>query len=322
MKNLIGLRTYKTAIGAALAILIAELLGLKYAVAAGIITILSVQNSKKTSFVLAFQRLEATVLALFIATVLFYLFGFSPMVFGIYLILFIPLTVALKITDGIVVSSVLVTHLLAEKSISQFWLVNEFLLMVVGAGIGILLNLYMPKLENEIKQLQHEVEFIIRKILFNMADSLRLQKVAIHEEELFLNLEKVLKDGIERTLIQLNNYLISDVKYYTDYMKMRSLQLEILKYMRSHFTKFYMTVEQTELVAAFTEKVASEFSENNTGEELLKELAEITSSLKEQELPKTRDEFENRAMLFQFLNDLQVLLEIKRDFIIMNMNLY
>ena len=31
-------------------------------------------------------------------------------------------------------------------------------------------------------------------------------------------------------------------------------------------------------------------------------------------LPKTRVEFESRAMLFQFLNDIEEFLEIKRDY--------
>ena len=31
-------------------------------------------------------------------------------------------------------------------------------------------------------------------------------------------------------------------------------------------------------------------------------------------LPQTRVEFESRAMLFQFLNDIEVFLEIKKDY--------
>lgn len=43
----IGMRTVKTAIAATLAIILAEWLHLEYAVSAGIIAILSVQNTKK-----------------------------------------------------------------------------------------------------------------------------------------------------------------------------------------------------------------------------------------------------------------------------------
>lgn len=314
MKRLVGFRILKTAIGSSLAIIIAEYLGLKYAAAAGIITILSIQNTKKTSIKLALQRIESTILALLISSILFLIFGYNPFIFGIYLIIFIPLTVLLKITDGIVVSSVLVTHLLAEKSISMFWIKNELLLMTVGAGIGIILNVYMPKIESEIKETQQNIEEHMRRILFHMAENLRSQSVHIEDEKLFDELERILKEGTDRAYRHLNNYIINDVKYYVQYMKMRALQYEILKYMRSHFIKFYMTFEQTEIVAAFTEKVASNFGEYNTAEELLKELDEVINMFKVQELPKTREEFENRAMLFQFLNDMEALLELKKNF--------
>lgn len=314
MKNLIGFRILKTAVGASLAIIIAQGMGLKYAVAAGVITILSVQNTKKTSIKLALQRIESTALALLIASILFFILGYNSITFGLYLVIFIPITVFLKITDGIVVSSVLVTHLLAEKSISLFWIRNEFLLMAVGAGIAILLNIYMPKIESEIKETQQDIEEHMRNILFQMAQSLRKQSVNLEEETLFNELEVKLKQGNESAYRHLNNYIINDTKYYVQYMEMRTLQYEILKYMRSHFIKFYMTFEQTEIVAAFTEKVALDFSEYNTAEELLQELNEIVNMFKKQELPKTREEFENRAMLFQFLNDMEALLELKKSF--------
>ncbi len=314
MRKIIGLRTLKTAVGSALAIILAGSLGLKYASAAGIITILSVHNTKKTSITLARQRIESTILALVISGSLFLVFGYTPVIFGVYLIIFIPLTVILKITDGIVVSSVLVTHLLVEKSVSPFLIKNELLLMAIGAGIGIILNIYMPKIEGEIKENQRDIEEYMRKILFNMAESLRNQSVHIEEEKLFNDLESKLKEGTERAYRNLNNYIMNEVKYYVQYMEMRTLQYEILKYMRMHFVKFYMNFHQTEMVAAFTEKVALNFGEFNTAQELMAELKGVMKACKVQELPKSREEFENRAMLFQFLNDMEYLLEIKKNF--------
>ncbi|SMC22645.1 Uncharacterized membrane protein YgaE, UPF0421/DUF939 family [Clostridium acidisoli DSM 12555] len=314
MKKLIGLRTLKTALGSAIAIIIAESLGLKYAAAAGIITILSVQNTKKTSITIALQRIESTLLALLISGILFWIFGYTAIVFGVYLVIFIPLTVIFKITDGIVVSSVLVTHLLVEKSISVFWIKNEILLMFIGAGIAIVLNIYMPKIEGKIKENQRDIEDYMRKILFHMAEDLRGQSVHIEEEKLFNSLEMTLKEGTERAYRNLNNYIINEAKYYVQYMEMRTLQYEILKYMRKHFVKFYMNFQQTEMVAAFTENVALNLSEYNTAEKLIEELKKIMEACKIQNLPKSREEFENRAMLFQFLNDIEYLLEVKKKF--------
>ncbi len=114
MKYRLGMRTIKTALGATLAILVAQALGLKYALSAGIITVLSVQNTKQKSVEIAKLRLYSTVLALLLSGILFLTFGFHPVSFGLYLLLFIPLAVEFKLSDGIVMSSVLVTHVLGE----------------------------------------------------------------------------------------------------------------------------------------------------------------------------------------------------------------
>ena len=47
---------------------------------------------------------------------------------------------------------------------------------------------------------------------------------------------------------------------------------------------------------------------------LLRDLDILRSEFKKMELPKTRDEFESRAQLLQFLNDMEEFLLIKRNF--------
>ncbi len=86
------------------------------------------------------------------SSVLFLALGFNSVVFGLYLLVFIPLTVKLKVTDGIVVSSVLVTHLLVEKQVNSYWIINELGLMLVGVLVALILNSYMPKNEEKIKR--------------------------------------------------------------------------------------------------------------------------------------------------------------------------
>ena len=162
----IGYRTLKTGIGAAIAMIIAKQLGLEYAASAGIITILSIQNTKKQSIKIAIQRIVSFILALFIASILFKVLGYYALTFGVFLLIFIPLVVRFNLEQGIVVSSVLVTHLLVEKSVGMFWIWNELSLMLVGVGVALLLNLYMPSIEGQIKQDQIYIEEKMKEILF------------------------------------------------------------------------------------------------------------------------------------------------------------
>jgi uncharacterized membrane protein YgaE (UPF0421/DUF939 family) len=310
----IGYRTLKTAIGAAIAMIVAAGLGLKYGVAAGVIVILSVQSTKRQSFRIAIQRMGACILALFLSSVLFNLFGYNAYVFGIFLLVFIPLAAKFRFNEGIVVSSVLVTHVLVEQTTAPSLIINELLLMVIGVGIALLLNLYMPSIDKKIKANQEEIEELIREVLRQMTASLSQSAISIKEDELFNNLESKIKKGRERAYKSLNNTLFSDNSYYAKYMDMRYQQLKALKNMRKHFERFSITYKQTEMIADFTLRLSNSIHEYNTAEGLLKSLYELRGSFKAMELPKTRDEFENRAMLYQFLNDLEQFLVIKNDF--------
>lgn len=148
----IGYRTIKTAIGTPLAISIAQLLGLTNFVSAGILTILCIQPSRKRSYYSALHRFTACIIATLYAYIFFEWIAYHPLVLGIMLIVFIPTTVFLKVTPGIATSSVVILNLYSASSITLASLFDQFLLIVVGIGVGLLLNLYMPSLDKPLKK--------------------------------------------------------------------------------------------------------------------------------------------------------------------------
>nr|WP_202192216.1 aromatic acid exporter family protein [Clostridium cochlearium] len=310
----IGYRTLKTAIGSALAIIIAKWFGLQYATAAGIITILSVGKTRKKSMKIMLKRIISTLLALLISLVLFNIFGFKEIVFGVFLLIFIPLAVKFNVEEGIVVSSVLVTHLLTEKSTSLFWIINEIALMLVGVIVALIVNLYMPNTEDKIKEYQMYIEEHMKEILLKMSFTMKDGKKCFVNNVLLEELENVLDKGRKLTYINLNNNIVQKDKYYVRYMNMRKNQVESIKYMLNHFKEDFSRYEQALIMANFIEKVANSIYENNTAENLLEDLDKLREDFRKMELPKTREEFEIRASLFQFLNDMEQFLRIKNDF--------
>ncbi|WP_099191996.1 aromatic acid exporter family protein [Tepidibacter mesophilus] len=310
----IGYRTLKTAIGAAISIIISKNLGIEYAVSAGIITILSIQSTKRKSVEIALQRICACILALFIAYITFNLFGYSEISFAIFLVIFIPLAVKFNMGEGIVVSSVLVTHLLVEKSVEIFWLRNELYLMIIGAFVALILNLYMPSIENKIRSDKIYIEEKMKEILHKMSIALKDHTIEFESDVLFNDLENRLQRALKLSYINFNNYVFQDEIYYVHYMEMRVKQYETIKRMREHFQRFFMTYDQAIIISDFTQRVANLLYEDNTAESLIEELNKLRMIFKEMPLPKDREEFENRAMLFQFLNDMESFLIIKKEF--------
>ncbi len=314
LRRYVGYRTLKTAIGATIAVLIAEYVGLSYAVSTGVITVLSVQSTKRKSIEIAFRRLGSTTLALFTAVIVFNLFGYSAVTFGIYLLLFIPAAAAMNLHDGIVPSTVLVTHLLIERSTSLYWILNEYWILIIGAGVALILNIYMPSVEKDIREAQKNVERLFKDILRSFSNDILTQTVDVIEEKLFTELDHVLKYGFERSQRLSLNYLSETFVYYVRYMEMRIKQYEILRQMREHLGRVNRYYEQNRLVSALTELVSFQFNELNTAEELILDLNGYLDIFREQELPKTREEFENRSSLYQYVRELQTLLEIKKEF--------
>lgn len=230
MKIKIGLRTIKTAICATLGILLAQQLGLLYPASAGIIAILSVTNTKRSSFETGFLRICSFGLATAIAYVCFTLIGFNAVAFGIYLLVFIPLAVKGKMSDGIPVSSVLMTHYLVEKSLAISLIGNAFCLLLIGVGLALLANSYMPDISRELRQSQAKIDEKIRQLLMGMSQFLS-QETPVSCDPLLSQVVVALVEAEETAQRHGDNQLLTTDDYYLNYFTMRRLQVNLLSKM-------------------------------------------------------------------------------------------
>ena len=311
----ISLRAIKIALATTIAILLAQVLQLEYSVSAGVIAILSVLDTKKSSVTTALQRVGSTILALGVSIVLFQLFGFNTIVFGVYLLIYIPLAYKLNIEVGIAPCSVLVSHLLLEQSTSISWITNELLLMVVGAGIAILFNLYMPSKENQLLQLRDEIEEKMKQVLINFSLVLREGHSNEKVEFLIKELSKDLKNAEKLAYMESNNQLLSqNDDYMIQYFDMRQQQVKILAEMSIDLSVCSLLTKQNKILARLFQQTAEQLHESNTAIDLTKDIELMLHDFRNSTLPKTREEFENRAALFVLLNDFTRFIQIKKDF--------
>lgn len=306
--------TVKMAISATLALLLANVFNLDYAAVAAVIAVLSIQNTRREAIKIARNRVFSSLLSIFLSAILYSILGHNPVAFFIFLLLFITLNFKLKIEVGMVVGIVLSTHLLVASVINVQWIINELLIMTFGISTASLANIFMPSLEDDFKKDKLFIEENYKLIISKMAKSLITQTVDLDENRLFNNLENALEISKNTSYRIFNNSLFKSNTYYTDYTNMRINQFYILKRMRSHFEKLYMSFYQTKVLSDFTNKVANNICETNNCKELLENLSSLKQEFKSMPLPKTREEFENRAMLFNFLNDLEEFLLEKRKF--------
>lgn len=307
---------FKMSISATIALILANLLKLQFSAVAAVIAILSIQDTRKKALIVGKNRVVACITAIALSVLIYKILGQNSLTFALFLLLFIPITSRFKISEGMVPAVVLSTHLLVANEITLYWVINELLIMIIGVGIASIANLFMPSLHNQFNEDKEYIEKSYRVILSKMSKSLLTYTADIDEEIIINDIEKRLNESIDRAYKIANNNLLKSDSYYVDYMNMRKNQFDIIKKLRSHFEKFYMSFEQTHMISKFTKNVADQIKDTNDCKELLKELENIKQDFKQMALPKTREEFENRAQLLQFLNDMEDLLRIKSNFVL------
>jgi len=307
-------KTVKMALSATIAIIISNYMGLQFGVTSGIIAILSIQDTKKEALLVGGKRIISSTIAILLSYAIYMILGNNPILFGLFLLIFIPTTKVLKISEGMVIGAVLSTHLLMSTNINLTWIINESKLNAIGIGVAMLFNLYSVSLEDNFEKNKARIEDYFRAILSDMAVSLVTQAVPVYEQEVFLSVEKLIKNTKVMAQIINNNHLFKSNDYYVSYIDMRTIQLEAIKRMQRHFSRFYMKYEQTRILSEFTNDVAMNIHEDNDCVELINKLTLLRKDYENMELPKNRTEFENRALLFQFLNDLEDFLIIKKEF--------
>ncbi|MDN6616440.1 MAG: aromatic acid exporter family protein [Enterococcus sp.] len=310
----IGLRTIKTAVAAPVALLLATGINLESASSAAIITILTVTNTKRSTAKTALNRLFSLTLATAIAAACFLILGFHPITFGLYLLVFIPLSIRLGLSEGIAVSSVLITHYLAAGEMPVSLIINEYLLMIIGVSCALAANLYMPNTEKKIQEDQVVVEVSLKRMLEKM--SAYLNQPA--KEELLrqecLSLRGFVRQAQERAQEFEENHFFSGNSYYFEYFAMRRLQLKVLSDMLQILNRLDAAAEDVQELRELFEFTAQTLAEDNAGAAILEKIDEADQRYQQKKLPESRQAFEERAMLFQLFQLFQDFIEIKAGF--------
>lgn len=308
------LKLLKIAVGSTLSILIADALGLSYSTSAGIITLLTIHNTSKETLIITIKRIAAFLMATVFSYAVFHSLGYNAVAYGIFLFIFVAVCQFLNLKDAISTNAVLITHYLLEGNMEIPLLLNETLLLFIGAGIGTLLNLYIPGKVKEIRITQHTLEEDLRMVLLRMSEYITRENKSGYDGRCLDKLLADISEGEKQAFAYMNNTFFQESKYFIEYMKMRRQQCFVLKDIYKKIVSMNAVPPQTEPIASFIRHISISFGESNNARDLLKELHALLEEMKNSSLPVTREEFENRAVLYLILMDLDYFLQLKKDF--------
>ncbi|MGD7045523.1 aromatic acid exporter family protein [Jeotgalibacillus proteolyticus] len=309
----IGYRTLKTAIGTAIAIMIAQFFDLNNFASAGIITILCIQSTKRKSVDASWSRFAACMLAMVFSSVFFEGIGYHPIVIGLMLLLFIPVTVSLNIKEGIVTSSVIILHIFMDGRVTIDSLLNEFLLIIIGIGIALIMNLYMPSVDAKLIKFQQKIEANFHTIFLQMAAYLKDENAEWSGREI-TSTDQMIKEAKTLAFQDVENHFLRNENHYYLYFSMRQKQFELIERMLPLISSLSSSVEQREMIGDFVEDLSEHIHPGNTAILYLKKLYDMKIRFEDMEMPKNREEFETRAALYQFIREMEEYLQLKQSF--------
>lgn len=307
--NTILIRTVKTAAAALLAIIVAQALSLDFAAAAGIIAILNVFDTRKSTIEGGLKRALSAIIALIIGGLLFQRLGYVTWVFGLYLLIFVPVSFLLKIELGLGPSSVIVTHLLAFGEINSAIILNEMALVFIGTAFAMLTNIYAPKKKDELNELIAKIDEDMKFVLNLFGESM-VQNLDVKEhEDKIGKLEEEIKRAIILATADSENFIENSNDILYD-MRLRERELSLLKDMY----KDIKIIPPEYSDGNYISDILIKASENLTGGENIKKVKDRIEYLKEHyymmKLPETHEDFAIRSAIFQVFRSLDEFVDI------------
>lgn len=313
-KHINWMKALKIAGGAVVAILLVEALGLANAASAGIITLLTVQNTRRETVASSVRRVAAFGIMTLLSLPIYHFCGTEPWSFGIVLLLLLLICYGLHMEDSTPINAVMATHYMLAGGVSLSMVGNEALLLVIGSGIGVCLNWFMPQNLKKIREQQATLDKEIRGILQRMSQRMLESDHSNYNASCFQRTDQLTFSLQKEIDIFLQNQTWRSDIYFMRYVIMRREQCRTLQEIYGHILKLTLVPVQAEPLSQFLSKVAKQYHEKNDCTALLAQLEELHSTYRNDALPETRDAFENRAILYCILTELRSFLQIKQRF--------
>ncbi len=309
------LKVLKIAVGSCLAIAIAEFFALQYAASAGIITLLTVQDTRKGTIQLALDRIMSFLMSIVLIFLCFHATSRLGWInYGSYIFLMVIGCYYFEWQNAVSVNAVMGTHYLMSPDYSLGFALSELFLVLIGTGVAMALNWKMPSslkvIRQDMKRIEDAMQQVLREISGYLADSQSGELVWLDLDMLETDIHK----GLKRAHEQAHNTMAEEDLYYVGYMEMRLQQCVMLQTLRERVWKIREMPRQAGPVSRYLDYVADYVHEETVPGEQLEKLGQVFEQMKREPLPVTREEFENRAILYHVLMDLEEFLFVKQRF--------
>ena len=312
------LNAFKIGVGSSVAIYIANMLELEYAITAGSIALLTIATTKWGTLKLSVVRILTFFAAAWICSVVFTHVPSQWVAYGIFIFFIVLMCDLIGWRSAMSVNALIGMHFLSHMDeFSQAFIMNEFMLLIIGVSISIVLNLFHAyKFEEQhlIKNMRHVEESLVETLL-EIAEYLENHMAGKEVWKDVDELEQITERFIQEARDYQDNTFYSHPGYYIDYFVMRRDQCKIMQHLHKEMKAIKNLPKQAQKVSEYIRYLSKYVTEKNEPVEQIVKLELLIEEMKREELPVTREEFENRALLYHTLMDLEDFLNCKKEFV-------
>ena len=311
------LLSVKIGLGSSIAVYIAQTLHLDYAVSAGTVTLLTLMASKWQTILLSGARLVTFIGTALMAWIVYSHIRSIWIAYGILLALVVFIAETFGWRATISVNSVVAAHLLIDQDISPAAVWNELQLVMIGVVLALILNLFHAnyfhkrRIVSDMRDAETGLQSILRDLSAYLSGNEMRETVWSDICALEVRLQGYIKSANEYR----ENTFHSYSEYYISYFEMRYHQCRVLQNLHEELVKIRNMPSHAVMLAEYLLYLADYVVEINYPTQQIARLNGILEEMRGRELPKTREEFEVRAMLYHILMDIHDFLGLKSNFV-------
>lgn len=307
----------KIMLGSSLAMFVAMQMNLEFATSAGIIALLTILTTKLETLRLSMYRIITYGLCVILSGIVFQQIDSIWIAYGIFIFVVVLLSDLVGWRATVSVNAVIGTHFLTTLNFTWDFVLNEFMLVLIGISVAIILNIFNVNSYSE-KRLMHNMQYTelqLKYILEEMSNYLSGDKEILDLWNVITELEKNIEHFIEEACEYDNNTFKKEGDYYTHYFEMRMMQTGILHNLHYELRRMKMFPLEAKVVAEYIMELRVHVLELNNPRKQIEDLKVVIKQIINQELPQTKEEFEGSVKIYHLLMDLEEFLALKMRFV-------
>lgn len=313
----IVLRSIKIGVGSSVALVIASMLELEQVAPAGTIALLTLMSTKWDTVRLSVYRILSFFIAVLLAGIIFNFIDHGWIGYGLYVFANVLIAGALDWMGTISVNALVGVHFLTSGEYTVEFVRDELLLVVIGVVIALIMNLFnddhnrRQDIIDGMRYVEYQLQAIIGELAMYLSGKPMEQNVWLDMRALEADIQEYVKEAQEYQ----ENTFQSHPGYYIDYFEMRYQQCKILHNLHSEMRKVRAMPVQAHVISEYLLYMKQHVVEVNIPEKQIEKLEELFEDMRRERLPRTREEFESRAILYHILMDIEDFLLTKKKFV-------